>query len=325
MSLAGTGILLCALLQADDDPWGPNHGRGLMNFYDANLFANKHLNLPLHTPHFLDEGGWETSLYLEWASTFSRQGTQAYFVDGESLFLHPRFRYGIDDGLELGGELGLFYRAGGILDSLVDGFHEAFGLPDASRNRFPKNDYTAMLTVDGAVATLDEGLGVGDLSLWTKVELWEPEEAWAAGAFALTVKAPIGGSDYGSDGVDLGANFTVSKSFDDCVHAYLGLGTVFYTDTAENNLEYHEINWTCYGGVEIDLHETLSLVFQATVASPLMDDPPNFDDTRYSLGFGFLWSPWVDGRTFELGIVENLVNYESTADFQFHFGYRHTF
>lgn len=325
MFLAGVGLILSCLAQ-DDDPWGPNHGRGLMNFYDGHLFANKHLNLPLHTPHFLDEGGWETSLYLEWANTWARRATQqTYFTDGEALYFHPRFRYGLDDGLELGGELAIFHRSGGIMDSLVDGFHAALSLPDASRNRFPKNAYNATVTADGRAATLDDGFGVGDLSLWTKVELWEPEEAWAAGAFAFTVKAPTGEADFGSDGVDLGATFSVSKSFHECVHAYLGLAYVYYTDDEENNLLYHRSNWETYAGIEVDLHETLSTVLQATFMSPLLRRPSDFDDTRYSVAFGFLWSPWEDGRTFELGIVENLVNYKTTADFAFHFGYRHTF
>lgn len=325
MSLAGAGVVALLLQGVPIDPWGAHHGRGLLNFYDGNLFGNKHLNLPLHTPHVPPPDGWEVSMQLEWANTFSRQTTQAYFVDGEVLNFHPRFRYGLEEGIELGAEIPLYARGGGILDDVVDAFHDAFGLPGAGRDRFGKDKYRALLTVDGRTSTLDKGVGVGDLEAWGKIQLWDPADAWAAAAVALTMKLPTGGTDYGSDGVDVAISLSFSKEIWDFIHAYAGFAPVFYTDTREQNLKYHTFNWVTFGGLEFEVHEQVSLLLQATVQSPLMDNPPNYDDTRYSVAFGVMWSPWEDGRTFEFGFVENVANYESTADVGFHLGYRHPF
>lgn len=302
-----------------------NHGRGLLNFYDPFILGTLHLNMPLHTPHFLEEDRFEVSLLLDWGNTFARHVSQGYFIDGEVLMFHPRFRYGVNDWIEVGGELPIYSRTHGILDGLVAAFHDGIGLPDAGRSRFPLNDFEAVVTADGKLEEIHEGAGVGDLTVWSKVRLWEPTGEWPSGSFALTLRVPTGAEDFGSDGFDIGVTVTLSKSFVEWAHGYLGAGYAFYSDTREGNLLYHASNWMYFGGIEFELSDLLSMVLQSTLSSPLMRDPSNLNDHRYLVALGFLWSPWKDDRTFELGIVENLVNFEATADVSFHFGYRFTF
>jgi hypothetical protein len=314
-----------ALAQAaPQDEGGPNHGRGLLNFYDSQILANRHLNVPLHTPHFLAEDQIQMGLYLDWANTFARRDSEGYFLDGEVLHFHPRVRFGIDADLEFGLELPIFYRGGGILDPLIEGFHDAFGLGD-NHDGFPPNRYRASLTVGGETITPDAGFGLGDLAVWTKVRLWDPRGAWAAGAFAATLKLPTGTADFDSDGLDIALTLAFSKSFTDWFHAYVGGGFIYYTDTETQGLRYHSGNWMSFAGVEFDLWSDLSLVLQTTIQSPMMTEPRAFDEERFSVAVGVQWAPWEDDRTFEFGVVENLVTYQPTADFQFHIGFRQTF
>ncbi|MEI6875443.1 MAG: DUF3187 family protein [Spirochaetota bacterium] len=81
---------------------------------------------------------------LVWTNTLryddgSEYPGYALIVDGESLVEHLNFRAGIGHGLELEAWLEGSQLFAGYFDTLIEGFHLAFGFPNQARADFPSN------------------------------------------------------------------------------------------------------------------------------------------------------------------------------------------
>lgn len=329
--MRGVGVFLFTLMasaaSAQDESSAPENGedeiraRGLLQFYDAEPLAGFHLNLPITTPEVLDEGDGEISFLLDWGSTFGSKPSQMYLVDAETVNLRLRYRRGVCDGVEIGAELPFFMRGNGIMDGFIETFHDLFGLPDGGRDDVSRNGYSIGLVTPQGTRTISQGTSIGDLSLWTKIELLDDDD-FVAAAVAAGFKVPTGADDFGSGGVDVGASLNISRNICSLVTLYAGAGPLWFSDVENGALRFHRWNWQAYAGLEFHACDEVSVTMQTLLESPMLEDPANFDDTRYYWSIGLLIEPWLDGKVFEFGLVENIVNFESSADFTWHFGFR---
>lgn len=326
--MRGVGAILIVFLSAaaavaqDDssEPVRSNVGRGLQQFTDAQPLATFHLNLPITTPRILGEAESEISFLLDWGNSFATRTSQLYFVDAETLNLRIRHRRGVCEGFEFGWELPILMRGNGIMDGFIEGFHDAFGLTNGGRDNVSDDGYGITMGTSHGTRTLSQGVAFGDLSFWAKFGLTD-EDAWAAAAVVAGLKVPTGGDDFGSGGVDLGASVNVSKNLCSVVTAYAGAGPMWFSDVENGALRFNRWNWQAYAGLEFHACDEVSVTAQTLLESPMLQQPANFDDTRYLWSVGLIIEPWLDGKTFEVGLVENIMNFESTADLAWHFGF----
>ncbi|MDZ7767922.1 MAG: DUF3187 family protein [Woeseiaceae bacterium] len=65
----------------------------------------------------------------------SLEANERLAFDGETSRLAMAWRYGVSDRLELGGEVSYLWHHSGNLDSLIDDWHDFFGLPNGPRDR----------------------------------------------------------------------------------------------------------------------------------------------------------------------------------------------
>jgi len=78
-------------------------------------------------------------------------------LDGETTRLAIGARRGFGDGWEASVTLPLLRHGGGFLDSVIEGWHAAFGLPNGDRDRFPQDRLRYRYRPDsGGVAITDE-------------------------------------------------------------------------------------------------------------------------------------------------------------------------
>jgi hypothetical protein len=76
---------------------------------------------------------WDLSVTLASHSVDDVRSTETLYLDGETTRFEFRYRIGIGDKLELGVELPYIQHQAGQLDSLIDSWHEWFGLPKGHR------------------------------------------------------------------------------------------------------------------------------------------------------------------------------------------------
>lgn len=116
----------------------------------------------------LAPGETRVRLSLEAASHFLMQENagERLVLDGETHRIALTYRVGTRAG-EWGVEVPYLRHSGGFLDSLVEGWHDAFGLPQSGRDAFPRDRLRFFYVRDGQtrVELQEAAGGVGDVRL----------------------------------------------------------------------------------------------------------------------------------------------------------------
>ncbi len=117
----------------------------------------------------LDAGLQQWRASLDWTNEFVLDQTDDASVleDGETQRYALNWRRGLGHDLEVSAELPLLITGGGILDGVIENWHNLFGLPDGGRDAAPHHQYhyqyirngQTLLDVDSAT------VGVGDVTL----------------------------------------------------------------------------------------------------------------------------------------------------------------
>ncbi len=170
-------------------------------------------------------GKTEGILLLDLASVFSgdEEDNEDVYLDGEIYRFTLALRQGFGQRWEAGIDLPYLWHTGGHLDSVVDGFHRTFHLPEGGRNLSARDLLRYSSTRNGQTTLLldEPQSGMGDLLLSLGWQLWADEGPGPGRSLALrgALKLPTGdaqaltgsgSTDYslrlaGSDGISLAA------------------------------------------------------------------------------------------------------------------------
>lgn len=89
----------------------------------------------------------QTDMWMGYSNIFVRDSTATHdlFLDMERLLSAASVRYGLTDDFELGGRISWETSGGGILDDFISDFHQALGMGNADRARYPSGAYAQRL------------------------------------------------------------------------------------------------------------------------------------------------------------------------------------
>jgi hypothetical protein len=275
------GLLQCGAVQASsqqdtDSPVAVSNRNPFVAVYGLPVAQSARL---------LGASQLNTALQVNVANSFSRDqsGNEAIFIDGETLHTNLQLRYGLSDRLELGLDLPYISHDGGSLDSFIDSWHEAWGLPDGDRPSYAEDQLTYDYQGQGnAVFSMSRAeQGVGDASLTLAYQLSNtPQRQWALRG---ALKLPTGDADVllGSKSTDVSMSLHVSdQSFGDeyriGLHASAGL---LWMDEGEVLNQLRE-DWVAFGSA------TLSWQFTPAVNLKLQLDAHSafYDSSLTELG-----------------------------------------
>ena len=146
---------------------------------------------------------WEMASYFR----FVNAGPEQLIVDGETWRASLIYQRAVAGNWTIGAELPMVRQSGGVLDDVIDAWHNAFNLPDGRRNSRPE-DELQMFYTDGSgpfyfLSQPDNGLG--DLQL-SAARSFGIRDEWLV---KLTLKLPTGDDSLlaGSGAADLGVTF----------------------------------------------------------------------------------------------------------------------
>ncbi len=185
--------------------------------YESTFVTNDALVTLFRQDHFNRFQGRVTLPILEAVAAGTPGGT-AFIMDGETLRTVLDFGMGVGPRSEIGAEIPLLLHTSGFLDSTIDSYHAALGLPDGGRPAFAGNRYLAGYVGDGEEFFFDHppgGVRLGDVVLTGRTAVVKGREHSPDVAAGLSVKLPTGDPHRldGSGRADYGLSLHVSRRF----------------------------------------------------------------------------------------------------------------
>jgi hypothetical protein len=138
-------------------------------------------------------------------STNEQRGDETLTLDGETTRVELKYRYGLGERLEIGIRIPYVWHESGSLDSFIENWHQAFGLPLGSRVR-REDDQLEFSYQDVSGTQFDyqsNSNGIGDLRL---IAGWRLANGLNhSSALRFGIKLPTGDSAnlHGSGGTDV--------------------------------------------------------------------------------------------------------------------------
>nr|WP_320117762.1 DUF3187 family protein [uncultured Marinifilum sp.] len=194
-----------SLAQKLVEPFPTHNQSPLIHFFGLQVNSGGVL---LHKNEFI------FSNYLNIANnaTISQFTDELVYFDGEMYRNDIRLRYGLSDRFELSICLPLVRHSGGVMDSFISGWHEAFGLPGKARETMQNYNLTYLYQEnDQTIVSMKDGkLKIGDISLLMGTSLLKTKNHFMA--LRGFVKLPTGAKQdlVGSGTCDFGAQISAT-------------------------------------------------------------------------------------------------------------------
>jgi len=318
--VAGVGALACLVsaASAGAEPLLTRNQHPLVTLYG--------LPMPL-AARLPGPGSGRIGATVNWSNFATTDTTErrSYTLDGEVFEVRVQGAHALGERFAVQGELAWRQLSGGSLDSLVESWHDLFGLPNGSRNRLP--EYALLVEYRSGESTLlrvdDESSGLADLPLSLGYQLAASERG-AVSAW-LTVKVPTGKAEdlTGSGAVDVALSLAGERQlserwqlFGQANVAWLGNGEVLadlQQDFAGSLLA--GTSWKAWRGLE--------LTAQLEANTAVMDTGTDLDGDAVVLTLGGRYKTDT-GWAFDFGFSEDL-QVNASPDIVFLLGVRHAF
>lgn len=296
-------------------------GLGPIDAGDPYPLALAHFMIPIDTPETAAAGHVRVrGPHFTWANTQVLRDKEQF--DAEVLLGSVRVDLGLTDRWEISAQLP-FHRVGaGVLDGMIDEFHDLINAISADRDRGGRDKY-ALVAGD---TTIRRGFRLGDASVGTKFRFIDNRRFLPALSAAAWVKIPTASSpSLGRQGWDLALTAQASKRLGPLV-IYGGVGATLTSDTELGDIGYRRLAWTIWGGGELGIAPGLAIVAHAWVRAALLRGSTDIAHRQCYIVAGaryrFRLPEDLGGLDVELsaGAIENYRYLESSADFGWVFG-----
>ncbi len=270
----------------------------------------------------LGNGGVTVGWDLHWASHSLREDDDSgeLELDGETLRQDLRVLVGLSESITLVVDVPWIHHSAGSLDSLIDGWHDLWGMPEGARAEQPRDVLRFALGGDEAFSLDRSASGLGDVELGLAWRLWG-DERQAFGTFAqLTLDtgdvADLTGS--GATAVAVGLRYAHHGCGLAALSCHLQAGIA---DPGDLSLAARQRSTLLFGGLSLAwrLGPELAAVAQLEARESAYEEGPlGANDVAVWGGLGLRWQP-EDAWTLEAQFSEDL-NVGSAPDISFRLG-----
>ncbi len=287
------------------------------------------LGLRPTAPRTLPEGGWRLSVRETLANVFAVTGS-SQVIDFEMLQTRVLLAYGLGEDMEV--EIGYQDRSrfGGILDRFVIEFHELFGIDQNARDRFDERRNLFSLAAEGDNPAFDLGDESGalsrDLLLTLHHDLSNRWRLLPAFSYSVSSRLNLGGRNglNGDIPLDLGLNAALARALGAGFHLYLNLAYTWYGEDRFGDIELRRTQYAGLLACEWRATRNVSLLGSYLVSEGTTEDRKIHSRATHEIGLG-LKARLSARTTFELGLLDDIVEHNNSPDFGFHFGLEFAF
>ena len=284
------------------------------------------LGLPAQRTASVDTAGqFNLALHGSLASHYISEGSGDEYLnlDGETGRLALEVRYAISDNLDVQLELPWLKHSGGNLDSLIDNWHDFWGMSDGGRSNVEQDLLDYRYRGEDNFLLEDDSSGLGDTSLSLGYRFYGDEEASAS--IVVGYKFGTGDEDKflgsGADDAYLALRFSGDQRSDLPLrwHGQLGYLYAGESELIQNIQEQHL--WFAGLGLDWRLGESWSLLGQVDAhAAPADSDIKGIGETAVMLTLGARWR-FAEQWDLDLSLVED-IQVETAPDVVFQAGVR---
>ena len=190
---------------------------------------------PTEGGQLLSQGQTKLRLVMDIANNFTtdESSDESLLFDGETTRLTLSLRYGFSEYWEVGIDLPTISHQGGMLDGLIESWHDTFGLPQGGRDNAPRNRLRYSYQKAGEAEGLNfsnSSTGLGDISVNLAYQLNHNPSSRRYIALRGGIKLPTGDTDNlcGSGGTDVHIRLAVTdgetlKHYNISLFASLGI------------------------------------------------------------------------------------------------------
>jgi hypothetical protein len=262
----------------------------------ASGYATRDLN-PMLQPIYLPslvlvsaENGWRVDHSFFITNTFQKmdRGNESLIIDVENYRYELDFSHRRNNWLTQV-SIPLLANRGGELDSLIEGWHDFFGMPNASRDKFPQDELNIEYLRDGVVEYSQTGSssGVGDIALAVG---YQPagKTAYFAG-----IELPTGSaSDFtGNEAIDVAFWLSRELPVNANMNAYGMLGISFPGDDGQLQGLVRDHVWVAQLGLDYRFRDDYVATAQLDLHTSVIEDSDLKafgESVQLQLGLGFL-------------------------------------
>lgn len=143
--------------------------------------------------------------------------------------------YGLLPKMEAGIEIPLLHFSGGFLDAFIQDYHDAFGFPNGGRDRVQNGLFHDEVARSNQTIfrAYQQTIHLGDITLFSKHQLFEEGEAMPAVAWRFAFKIPSGDSEGGLGSGNPGFGF--GTAFEKTIKRFHGYLNMNYLVDGGNN------------------------------------------------------------------------------------------
>jgi hypothetical protein len=301
-------LLLGSLAYAQDDL----ESRGPLETRGYTIFQLSAFEFTTPLPTHLSENGTLFKSSATWTNVFNVHDSRLT-VDSELLRVDNRIFYGVTDRLMVGISVPFTAVGGGGMDTFIEGFHDTFGFSNDTRHKYPRNNFS----VNGSDYSSD--ILISDVTAHVRYRLFDNPGL----SVGLRIQTPsllttewFNHHQFGV-GIDLTGFYDLDTSMGNFYFtAMASIARLGETSTFGYSLVPYQTSFLA--GVDWRPFDSFSFILQCSATSGCIDA---FDYRRWSFevaaGFRLQTSNhmWVD-----LGITENLINLENSADVGIYLG-----
>lgn len=320
MSRPGVRILVVAVFAAVAPRAGAQDARGPLHAREAWLPA-----LAILTPSATAaDASSEIRLELSWGSDFNeRRGlvgvtpATLFLVDGEHRGAHLTVRRRVRGGaFTLGARTGLLWRGGGVLDGVIDWWHDLLGFPDSGRSLYPGGRLRVELRRPSDPREVvpwpgRPGTGLAPLELSAR-RRGPRGERWRT-ALELRVLLPTSTGAFPESTAALDVQALARRRLGARSDLHLGLGLLGQEEREVEGLAYRRLRGHGFVAFEWRPFRRWSFVAQLEGASRLLTDAVRLPGLHTYLRLGAKVD--VGRLVLEGGFSEGLVAQDATNDF----------
>ena len=272
-------------------------------------------------------GNLDLALHSSIASHYvsESRGDEFANLDGETLRFALEARYALADNWDLQLEVPWLEHSGGRLDSLIDNWHDFWGMTDGGRSEAPKEVLDYRYLGDGEFTLLDDVSGIGDTSLSVSYRFYNHDGASASAM--LGYKFATGDEDdflgSGADDGWLGVRFSGDHLADLPLRWHGQLGYLRAGDSDLIGPAQERDLW--FGGLTLDwiVAPAWSLLAQIDAhAAPMNSGITALGDDSIMLTVGGRWR-FAENWSLDLNLIED-IQVETAPDVTFQASLRYS-
>lgn len=307
--------------------WGLHAGAGAAPFPVTDPYPVARIFAPPAAQEAAISGGGSAfELAIDWAS-FANVATEpgeTLVLDGETVALTGRWRY-VQNGWRVGLDVPLTYQSGGVLDSLIDEYHQLFGFPEGSRPQLGQDELLYVYRRNGErlLDVRGHSAGIGEVTLHVARQWWQTSATDVS--WRLHLKLPTGDTDrlLGSGTLGAGASLHGENARawrERPLHWFGGVGAQWHDGSEVLGDLHNRTVWSGYGGVQWAVTPGFTLRAQLDARTAYFDSPVRglAEALTFTVGGDLRLS---SNYIVRLAVLEDILT-RSTADVVFHVSVR---